>query len=131
MWVFVYGRSRSKGFHWKHYKKLLEENGLPDIRWHDLRSTFCALLLKSEFNPKAVSRLMGHPHEILSIDVYGDNPGIISDCIPEIADFIDEVVLEEKTDNKYKEELLNIVADAEKYLEPISLENEIAKEQQT
>lgn len=122
-----YGRPRSKGFHWKHYKKLLEENGLPDIRWHDLRSTFCTLLLKNDFNPKAVSRLLGHAHEILTIDVYGDNPGIISDCIPEIADFIDEVVPDEKTDDKYKEELLDIVADAEKYLEPISLENEEAE----
>lgn len=35
------------------------ENDLPDIRWHDLRSTFCTLLLKNDFNPKAVSRLMG------------------------------------------------------------------------
>ena len=27
-----YGRPRSKDFHWKHYKKLLKDNGLPDIR---------------------------------------------------------------------------------------------------
>ncbi len=50
---------RSKDFHWTHYKKLLEVAGLPDIRWHDLRSTYCTLLLKSDFNPKAVSKLMG------------------------------------------------------------------------
>jgi len=44
-----YGRPRSKDFHWKHYKKLLEDNGLPNIRWHDLRSTFCAILFKEQF----------------------------------------------------------------------------------
>ena len=55
-----YGRPRSKGYHWEHYKKLLAENGLPDIRWHDLRSTYCTLLLKESFNPKAVSKLIGH-----------------------------------------------------------------------
>ena len=28
----TYGRPRSKDFHWRHYKKLLEDNGLPDIK---------------------------------------------------------------------------------------------------
>lgn len=27
-----YGRPRSRDFHWKHYKKLLQDNGLPNIR---------------------------------------------------------------------------------------------------
>ena len=39
-----YGKARSKGFHCRYYKQLLAENGLPDIRWHDLRSTYCTLL---------------------------------------------------------------------------------------
>ena len=29
----TYGRPRSKNYHWQHYKKLLADNGLPDIRW--------------------------------------------------------------------------------------------------
>ena len=59
-----YGRPRSKNYHWKHYKALLKKANLPDIRWHDLRSTYCTLLLKNGFSPKAVSKLMGHvsPH---------------------------------------------------------------------
>lgn len=40
------GKPRSKDFHWRHYKELLKKTGLPDIRWHDLRSTYCTLLLK-------------------------------------------------------------------------------------
>ena len=33
------GMPRSKSYHWKLYKQLLKDNNLPDIRWHDLRST--------------------------------------------------------------------------------------------
>ncbi len=115
-----YGRPRSKSFHWKHYKKLLSENGLPDIRWHDLRSTFCTLLLKNDFNPKAVSKLMGHAKEIITMDVYGDNQGIIADCIPEISDFINGVLPKQETDNKFQEELLEIVVDTSGYLGEVS-----------
>ena len=89
-----YGRPRSKDFHWKHYKKLLQDNNLPDIRWHDLRSTFCTVLLKNNFNPKAVSQLMGHAKEIITIDVYGDTAEIIEDCLEELQPFIDDVIPE-------------------------------------
>lgn len=95
-----YGRPRSKGFHWKHYKKLLQENNLPDIRWHDLRSTFCTVLLKNDFNPKAVSQLMGHAKEIITIDVYGDTAEIIEDCLDELQPFIDDVVPRAETEEK-------------------------------
>ena len=115
-----YGRPRSKSFHWKHYKKLLSDNGLPDIRWYDLRSTFCTLLLKNDFNPKAVSKLMGHAKEIITMDVYGDNQGIIADCIPEISDFIDEVLPKQETDDKFQEELLEVVVDTSEYLGEVS-----------
>lgn len=69
IFVVPYGRPRSKGFHCKYYKRLLAENGLPDICWHDLRSTYCTLLLKEAFNPKAVSKLMGHAKELITMDV--------------------------------------------------------------
>lgn len=115
-----YGRPRSKSFHWKHYKKLLSDNGLPDIRWHDLRITFCTMLLKNDFNPKAVSKLMGHAKEIITIDVYGDNQGIIADCVPEIADFMEEVMPGPETDDEFKEELLDIVIDTGEYLDEVS-----------
>ncbi len=109
-----YGRPRSKDFHWKHYKKLLKDNGLPDIRWHDLRSTFCTLLLKNDFSPKAVSKLMGHAKEIISVDVYGDNANIIPDEIPELLEFMDEVLPEEKDEGA--DMFPDVVADTTYYL---------------
>ena len=110
------GRPRSKDFHWTHYKKLLKENGLPNIRWHDLRSTFCTLLLKNDFNPKAVSKLMGHAKEIITMDVYGDNRGIIADCVDEIQPFIDEVLPAEDEDSEIKTENIEVVIPADDYL---------------
>lgn len=107
----TYGRPRSKGFHWHYYKKLLRDNGLPDIRWHDLRSTFCTLLLKNDINPKAVSKLMGHAKEIITIDVYGDNKGLIIDGVPELEDYIEEVLPNVEEMEQFKRELLEIVVE--------------------
>lgn len=90
-----YGKPRSKDFHWSYFKKLLKENGLPDVRFHDLRSSYCTILLKNNLNPKAVSKLMGHAKEIITIDVYGDKKEIIGDCLDVLEPFISEVLPKE------------------------------------
>ncbi len=110
-----YGRPRSKDFHWKHYKKLLEDNNLPNIRWHDLRSTFCTILLKNDFNPKAVSKLMGHAKELITMDVYGDKRGIIADCVDELQPFIDEVLPHENDNEDLQTENIDVVTRPEDY----------------
>lgn len=110
-----YGRPRSKDYHWKHYKKLLRDCGLPDIRWHDLRSTYCTLLLKNNFSPKAVSKLMGHATELITMDVYGDNGNILSEGIPELDGYLKGVLPEQKP-ARYCEELLDVVIDVSEYL---------------
>ncbi len=112
----TYGRPRSKGFHWKYYKQLLKDCGLPDIRWHDLRSTYCTFLLKNDFNPKAVSKLMGHAKEIITVDVYGDKRNIIEDVVPEITDYINDVLPNTRTSQELAEEMLEIVPDVGPYL---------------
>lgn len=98
-------------------KKLLADCGLPDIRWHDLRSTYCTLLLKNDFNPKAVSKLMGHAKEIVTIDVYGDNQGIIAEGVPEITEYMEEVLPTISEEDSFKQELLEVVADTSEYME--------------
>ena len=110
-----YGRPRSKDFHWTHYKRILQENNLPDVNWHHLRSTFCTILLKNDFNPKAVSKLMGHAKEIITIDVYGDKRSIIADCVDELQPFIDEMMDDEDVEviDTSDEDLM---ADTEEYL---------------
>lgn len=112
----AYGRPRSKGFHCKYYKQLLAESGLPDIRWHDLRSTYCTLLLKEEFNPKAVSKLMGHAKELITMDVYADNREIIADGVPEIEEYMKMVLPNMEENEIFKNELLEIVVDVTEFL---------------
>ena len=53
---FSYGRPRSRAYNFPHFKKLLKESNLPGIRWHDLRATYATILLKNNFNLKAVSK---------------------------------------------------------------------------
>lgn len=87
-----YGRPRSKAYVYLHYKALLRENNLPDIRWHDLRKTLATLLLKNNYSPKAVSKILGHSKEIITVDVYGDNQQLVDDCLEELEPFIAEVI---------------------------------------
>lgn len=111
-----YGKPRSKDFHWHHYKKLLRDAGLPDIRWHDLRSTYCTLLLKQDFAPKAVSRLMGHAKELITMDVYGDNSNIIPEEIPELLSYMEEVMPKESDNDGMNHVLLDTLVDVEEFL---------------
>ena len=111
-----YGKPRSKDFHWRHYKNLLKSAGLPDIRWHDLRSTYCTLLLKSDINPKAVSKLMGHAKEPITVDVYSDNQNIIPEEIPELVSYTNDVMPKKRSGQDLKDVVLDTVIETEKYL---------------
>ena len=109
-----YGRPRSKNFHFPHFKTLLKECGLPDIRWHDLRSTYCTLLLKNDFSPKAVSKLMGHSKEIVTVDVYADKTVLAYDALAETEDYFKSLLPDEE--ESCREDILNIVIDVSPYL---------------
>ena len=110
----TYGNSRSKDFHYKYFKKLLRDNDLPDVRWHDLRASYTTLLLKNDFSSKAVSKLMGHSEEIITVDVYGDSQELITDCTVELAEFIEDVVPDIE-----KEDVTDIVVDTSDFLKDI------------
>ena len=57
---------------------------------------------------------MGHAKEIISVDVYGDNANIIPDEIPELLQYMDEVLPKEtETDD---DTFSAIVADTTDYL---------------
>ena len=112
----TYGNPRSKSFHFKYWKQLLKENNLPDIRFHDLRATYSTLLLKNNFNSEAISKLMGHATDIITIDGYGDNDEIIADCVDELDSFIEsvrpenndlEIQIRDESDISIDENILN------------------------
>ena len=87
----TYGHSRSKSFHYKYFKKLLEENNLPNIRFHDLRHTCATILLNEGFSAKAVSVMLGHASTIITTGIYYDKSCIAIDLTEELNKFISEV----------------------------------------
>ena len=54
----------------RHFKPLLEQAGLPDMRLYDLRHTCATLLLSAGENPKVVSERLGHSTITLTLDTY-------------------------------------------------------------
>ena len=108
-----YGRPRSKHYHFVHYKKLLEDLGLPHIRFHDLRSTYATLLMKNDVNQKAVASALGHSSSIITVDVYTDKQVIIEDGAEEIQSFIDEVHPYDEEDARRLKNIFGIDLDLE------------------
>ena len=54
----------------KHFKPLLREAGLPNIRLYDLRHTSATLALTVGVPPKVVSEQLGHASAAFTLDTY-------------------------------------------------------------
>src|SRR5436305_14045777 len=52
------------------FAKLLEEAGLPRIRFHDLRHSAATILLTMGVHPKLVQELLGHSQIHMTLDTY-------------------------------------------------------------
>ena len=59
---------------------------------------------------------MGHTKELITMDVYADNRGIIVDEMPEIEAYMKEVLPNLEEMERFKTELLEIVVDVTEYL---------------
>ena len=54
----------------RHFKTLLLEAGLPNIRFHDLRHTSATLMLQCGVHPKIVQERLGHSSISITLDTY-------------------------------------------------------------
>lgn len=54
----------------KRFKAFLYVNGLPPIRFHDLRHSYATLMLRKGVNPKIVSSVLGHSGVGITLDIY-------------------------------------------------------------
>ena len=61
-------------------------------------------------SPKAVSNLMGHAKELITIDVYGDNAQLVSDNTDALDEFMKEIFTEDSK-NEYLKEIQEIDPD--------------------
>jgi integrase len=72
------------------FKKLLQDAGLPSIRFHDLRHTAASLLLNQGIPVITVSRRLGHAKASITLDVYGH---LIPSMQSKVAELIDDLVM--------------------------------------
>lgn len=87
-----YGRPRSKSYHFKEFKRILKENNLPNIRFHDLRKSYTTMLLTNNFDIKTISELLGHSSEEITLNTYTNKYLLIENCLEEIESFIEELL---------------------------------------
>ena len=55
---------------YRQLKKVLTENGLPDLRFHDLRHTFATHALANGVDAKTLSSILGHTKASFTVDTY-------------------------------------------------------------
>lgn len=65
------GRPISPDYVSSHFRVLLKNNGLPHIRFHELRHSCASLLLNSGFTLKDVQEWMGHSDVKMTANIYG------------------------------------------------------------
>lgn len=76
--------------------KLLEQAGLPDIRFHDLRHTFATHALTSGVDVKTLSGILGHTRAAFTLDTYTHTTGDMQRRAAEIVgEFLEDVFGEE------------------------------------
>jgi len=73
----------------KEFKRLLQQAGLPDIRFHDLRHTSISFLLDMGMPVNTVQMRAGHSKASVTVDVYGH---AMARSQEEAADKIEELV---------------------------------------
>ena len=56
---------------YKHFKKIVSDLGMPDVRFHDLRHTYAMLSLQNGDDSKTVQQNVGHATASFTLDVYG------------------------------------------------------------
>lgn len=86
----------SPGCAYRRLKGLLEEAGLPDLRFHDLRHTFATHALASGVDAKTLSGILGHTKASFTLDTYTHVTGDMHRNAAEIVgNFMTELLGEE------------------------------------
>ena len=81
---------------YRRMKLLLEQAGLPDIRFHDLRHTFATHALASGVDVKTLSGILGHTRAAFTLDTYTHTTGDMQRRAAEsVGEFLTDIFGEE------------------------------------
>ena len=72
------------GTAYRQLKKVLQETGLPELRFHDLRHTFATHALASGVDAKTLSGILGHTKASFTLDTYTHTTGDLQKRAAEI-----------------------------------------------
>jgi len=81
----------------KIYKKCLQDAGLPNLRFHDLRHSAATLMLQEGINPKIVQERLGHSDISLTLNTYSH---VLPSMQDEAAEKLDELLTLEDISNE-------------------------------
>lgn len=56
---------------YKHFKRIVKELGIPDVRFHDMRHTYAVISIQNGDDIKTVQSNVGHSTAAFTLDVYG------------------------------------------------------------
>jgi len=70
VFTWASGDPISPNYVYHHFKELLTDHQLPNIRFHDLRHTFATLLLEEGVHPKIVADMLRHASVKTTLDTY-------------------------------------------------------------
>lgn len=71
------------------FNELLNKNGLPVIRFHDLRHSHASLLVKLGVQPKVISERLGHSNIGITMDLYSH---LYEEADREVADMFEKII---------------------------------------
>ena len=69
-WAWDDGRPHDPDYLYKEFRKILESNNLPRIRFHDLRHSHATALLLEGVSVKVISERLGHSSTTITQDIY-------------------------------------------------------------
>ena len=81
------------GTAYRQLKKVLQETGLPELRFHDLRHTFATHALTSGVDAKTLSGILGHTNASFTLDTYTHvTPDMQQEASHIVGDFLENLL---------------------------------------
>ena len=71
-------------FNYRKWRKICKEAGLPDLKFHDLRKTFCSLLAQNGVSTAVTQRLLEHSSPNLTNKVYTNVDPVLRHAVEQL-----------------------------------------------